>query len=165
MSIQSRNSAEDWASVSLAYLRFLGEEGGSGVRAALFVTNCHGEPLEFCFTRVNLPSDSLWGIDAAYRRAAADLARALFAEVRHRPDVALVLSEETPVDFSAEDLAAQFPVGLVAGEDDQQVHWLGPEPDAESSLAGLVQLLASRRRLPEPFARAALGLEEAYAHL
>lgn len=164
MSLQSQDTSEVWAATCLAYLRFFVEEEGIGVRAALFVVNGHGEPLEFCFTRVNSPSGPLWGADPFFRRAVADLARALLTAVQHRPDLVLVLDEEAPPDFSAEGLAVRSPVGLVARAGDRPVRWLGPVPDAESPLAGLLELLASRRRLLEPFERAAQGLEEAYAH-
>ena len=164
LSLQSQSSSEDWAAATLAYLCFLVEEEGGGVRAALFVTNGHGEPLEFCFTRVDLPSDFLWEPGALHRRAAADLARVLFAEARHRPDIALFLDEETFPDLLAEDLAVEFPVALVDGTEERPVRWAGPGPAANSPLANLVELLSSRRRLLEPFERAALGLEEAYRH-
>ncbi len=164
MLLQFQNPAEEQPAASLAYIRFFAEEEGNGVRAAMFVVNGHGEPLEFCFTRVDLPSGPLWGTEAAYRRAAANLARALFDAVEHCPDMALVLAEEAPPDLLAENLASQFPVGLVGSADDRPVRWLGATPDEDSPLAGLLQLLASRRRLLEPFDRAALGLKEAYAH-
>lgn len=160
--MQFENSFEDWAAANLAYLRFVVEEEGSGVRSALFVTNCHGEPLEFCYTRVDLPSDTLWGFDAAYRRAVADLALALFDAVKHAPDLALVLAEEAPLDLFASGPSDRYPVGLVEGAEDRPVRWLGPEPDCP--IPALVELLSFRRRLLEPFERTVTGLEEAYAH-
>jgi len=162
LSIQREYSTEDWAAANLAHLRFLVEEEGSGVRAALLVTNCHGEPLEFCFTRVDLPSGALWGLDAAYGRAVAILALALFEAAKHPPDLALVLAEEAPPDLFWPGLPVRYAVGLVDGAEDPPVRWLGPKPD--SHLAALLKLLGSRGRLLEPFERAASGLDEAYAH-
>lgn len=153
---------EDWAAANLAHLRFLVEEEGSGVRAALLVTNCHGEPLEFCYTRADLPSGALWGLDAAHRRAVAVLALALFEAVKHPLDLALVLADEAPPDLFSSGPPVRYAVGLVDGAVDPPVSWLGTEP--ESSLAALLKLLTSRGRLLEPFERAASGLEEAYAH-
>ena len=101
------------------------EEEGSGVRAALLVTNCHGEPLEFCYTRVDLPSGALWGLDAAYRRAVAVLALALFDAVQHAPDLALVLAEEAPPDLFASGPPVRYSVGLVDGAEGQAVPLAG----------------------------------------
>ena len=38
---------------AIAWLRFVEEEDGKGIRAALFHTSLQGEPLGFCFTRVS----------------------------------------------------------------------------------------------------------------
>ncbi|MDE2844039.1 MAG: hypothetical protein OXN21_11740, partial [Chloroflexota bacterium] len=133
MSSQLQYSPENWAAANLGHLRFLVEEEGSGVRAALLVTNCHGEPLEFCYTRVDLPAGALWEFDAAYRRAVAGLALALFEEVKHPLDLALVLADEAPPDLFSSGPPVRYAIGMVDGAVDPPVCWLGTEP--ESSLA------------------------------
>ena len=46
------------APCAAAWFRFIEEPGGRGIRAALFETSGEGEPLSFCFTRIDR-NDSL----------------------------------------------------------------------------------------------------------
>ena len=166
MAIPFRDIAGDEPAAAVAYLRIL--EAGSGVavriRGALFVTDGRGDPLEFCFTRVEAEAGALWDPGRAYRRTVVVLVGALFEAANHQPDLVLALAEELPPEVFAEDIDVQVPVCLVGapGSDLVPLHWIGGEPAAGSLLSSLVESLRSRELLLEPFRRASQGLEEAF---
>ena len=179
MPVPFQDIASGIAPVRIAYLRFVEEAEGRGIRGCMFVISQRGDPLEFCFTRVDLPSGSLWSHGLAVRRAVAELAKALFQAVRLQPDAVFCLSSETPQEVFSEDIDAQVPVCRVSsganGDLPESVSdlrrgksislcWQN-ELDSGDSRAGPVnQYLESRARLLEPFERAGLGLEEAFSH-
>ena len=169
-------SGEDPARV--AYLRFVEEAGGGRLRGCMFVVSLQGDPLEFCFTRVDLPAGPLWDHDLAQRRAVAELARALFQAGSLQPDAVFCLSSETPEEVFAEDIDAQVPVcrvsdgpggGLPAPSaahgDGPSVAlcWPNRPAPAGSGESPLDRYLGSPHRLMEPFGRAGLGLDEAFS--
>lgn len=160
-----------------AYLRFIDADDDRSIRGALFVANHGGDPLEFCFTRVEVGTGTFWRRDLAYRKAVALLVKALFEAANHAPDLVLALAEEIPHDILADDLEVQVPVCLVGdpgGEgallDDSvyrtastALQWINGEPAEDTPLSALVELLKARNLLLDPFRRAARGLEEAFA--
>lgn len=160
-----------------AYLRFIDTHDGRSIRGAMFAANQRGDPLEFCFTRVEVGTGTFWRQDLAYRRAVVLLVKALFEGASHRPDLVLGLSEEIPHDILADELEAQVPVCLVgnpaadaapldgsaSGTTSAVLQWINGEPAEETPLSALVELLKARNLLIEPFQRAARGLEEAFA--
>ena len=79
-----------------AWLRFLEEEGGTGVRAALFRTSGGGEPLGFCFTRVGRHDRSLGQSGTVLQRAVPSLAGSLLRSVFPPPVLILGLAGEIP---------------------------------------------------------------------
>lgn len=164
--------------VTVAYLRFVEEGGGTGMRGCVFVVSLAGDPLEFCFTRVALPTGPLWNHGLALRRAVAELARALFQASSLRPDAVFCLSYETPVEVFGEDIEAQVPLCRVSaypGGDAPGSYadhgegrpvflcWENGLSPAVSVDTPLTRYLESRHRLLEPFERAGLGLEEAFS--
>ena len=170
-------AAKDLAT-RIAYLRFVVEDDAEGIRGCLFVVSGQGDPLEFCFTRVDVPTGPLWGRAPAIRRAVAELAKALFQAGGLQPDVVLCLSAETPQEVFSEDIAARLPLCrvLVGSDGDVPQSGSGLPGSQEVSLCWedgvaaddpkarqLTQHLASHQRLLEPFERAGLGLEEAYS--
>ena len=161
----------------IAYLRFVLEDDGVGIRGCLFLISGQGDPLEFSFTRVELPSGPLWSQAQAHRRAVAELANALFQAGRLQPDVVFCPWSETPEGVFSEDIDARIPVCRVRFSPD------GDSPESGSRLPGsqavslcwangltaddpitgrLTPYLSDHHRLLEPFKRAGLGLEEAY---
>ena len=161
---QDRSDGEPAATV--AYLRVLPGQGGGELQAALFIANERGEPLEFCFTRVEVGSGTFWLPDLARLGAIVLMLKALFEAAKHSPDLVLGLVEEIPVETLADDMEVQVPVCMVAGSevDSITLHWVNGEPEAGTPLSALVELLKARNLLLEPFQRAAQGLEEAYAN-
>ena len=167
MPVPLQDIAGEEPAAAVAYLRFVKAPNDGGIQGALFVTNGRGDPLEFCFTRVELPTGPLWEPDRAYRQAIASLARALFEAVNHQPHLLLALAEEMPSDVLADDICPATPACLVAGGAETvgaTVRWVGPGPAENSEVALLAESLRSRNLLREPFERAANGLEEAFAH-
>ena len=179
MPVPFQDIASGAATLRIAYLRFVKEAESKGIRGCMFVISQQGDPLEFCFTRVDLPSGALWNHGLAVRRAVAELTKALFHAVRFQPDVVFCLSFETPQEVFAEDIDAQVPVCCVSSGADGDLpesvsdlrkgksvsfRWQ-KELDPGDSRAGPVsQYLESRDLLLEPFERAGLGLEEAFSH-
>lgn len=164
MSVPFRDIAGEELAATVAYLRFLEAGNEAVIRGALFITNNRGDPLEFCFTRVETESNTLWDPARAYRQVAVVLIRALFEAASHQPHLVLALVEECPPEIFSYDIDVQVPVCLVGdlGSDVVPLHWIDGEPAAGSSLSSLVESLRSRDSLLEPFWRAARGLEEAF---
>ena len=164
--------------VRVAYLWFLQEADGRGLRGCIFAVSLQGDPLEFCCTRMDLPTGPLWNLDLALRRAVAELIRALFQAGTLRPDAVFCLSAETPEEAFSQDIDAQVPVcrvsvaprgdssGSASGAGDGwsvSLCWQNEPAPGGSGDNPLSRYLASRDRLMEPFERAGLGLEEAFS--
>ncbi len=88
--------ADEERSGAAGYLRFVEEPDGRGVRGALFIMSTRGEPLEFTFSRIDLPSSVLWNASQARRHAVSSLMKALFGAANRVPDLLLALAEEIP---------------------------------------------------------------------
>ncbi len=177
MPIPFRDLGEDGPSGLAAYLRFIDEPDGKGVRGALFVMSTRGEPLEFSFTRIDVPSGVLWRPGRAKSRAVSLLAKSLFESVSRLPDVVLALARETPPTVFSEEVEAQAPLCRVAMEDSQPMapseeaqplsaaltlYWTNGLPLPGGTPARTVDLLVNHGLLVEPFERAALGIQEAF---
>ena len=177
MPIPFHNLMQDEPSGIAAYLRFVDEPEGKGVRGALLVTSSRGDPLEFGFTRVDVRSGVLWRNGQAKARAVSALAKALFEAASHIPDLVLALADETPAAVFSEELGMQIPMCRVdtqgarpaaTTEAVQQVseslylHWVNGQPTSDTECARLVEILGARRLLLEPFDRAALGIQEVF---
>lgn len=161
-----------------AYLRFVNEPDGKGVRGALFCVNSRGEPAEFTFSRIDAPPSLLWRAGDARRYVVVALSKTLFAGCSGNPTVLLALAEEVPPRVFAEDLEIQLPFCRIAAGPEAIVHasdetlerlgeathlfWSRPMPGPESEARLIVDALNQRNLLLEPFERAAAGLEEAF---
>ena len=139
--IPFQDTAGEEATANVVYLRFMREANGGSVQGALFVTNGRGNPLEFCFTRVESGSGALWEPGRAYREAVTALVRALFEAVNHLPDLVFALAEETPFEIFADDMKVQVPACLIGHSeaDVATLHWIGEEPVEGTALASLVE--------------------------
>lgn len=162
---------------NVAYLRFTEEPEGEGLRAALFIISCRGEPLEFCFTRVEVPHSPLWHTGQARDFAVIALAEALFEAANRLPSLVLALASETSARCFSEGLAVHVPVCRVSTQDcpleevsegaqhlsdSLYLYWEIGRPPVDSVAATLVEALAVRHLLLEPFDRASMGILEAY---
>ena len=176
MPIPFHDLGEDEPSGTAAYIRFMDEPDGNGIRGALFIMSPRGTPLEFSFTRIDVRSGVLWRTGQARSRALASLAKALFESTTRVPEVVFALANETPVEVFSEDLDVEVSLCRVGAQDAEpagteevqrlsdsiSLLWVNGPPEVGGASAKMVEVLASRRLLLEPFERAALGMQEAF---
>ncbi len=89
----------------VAWLRFLEEDGGAGIRAALFLTSGGGEPEGFCFTRLDRRDWSLGPSETIRQRAVSSLAGSLLRAVAPPPALVLGLAAEIPGGTRIDDVS------------------------------------------------------------
>ena len=176
MSIPFR-SASDEDSRAAAFLRVIRDEAGA-YDGALFVMNAKGEPLEFVYSRIETPRTLLWRRHDLKRRAARELATALFTAATSRPAVIFAKADEVEPGFFVTEIetpvatcrvASQMASVSTAGDeqgedmDVEGLHllWSSGSPQEGSAERALVESLQSAGLLTEPFERAEAGLREA----
>lgn len=161
-----------------AYLRIIPFEDGGGFDGALFVINALGEPIEFCYSRIETPRTVLWGKAALKRRANSELVSALLKVCSSSPNLLFARAEETDPELFGEDIKTPVKTGRVAsslatvtmnegdiaedqpGLDGLQVVWTDGAPPDDSAERALFTKLAASGLLTEPFKRIEAGLAE-----
>ncbi len=177
MPIPFRDLREEDGLGLAGYLRFISEDNGRGIRGALFLVNARGEPVEFAFSRIDVPASFLWRIGEAKRLAVASLAVALFQACPKVPSLLLALAAEVYPQLFTEDIALEVPICRIADAEDiphaisettetlssaLHLFWV-KKPPGEGSLARrLLDALQTRQITTEPFERAARGIDEAF---
>ena len=148
-------SAEITRSSAVAWLRFVEEEDGKGIRAALFQTSEQGKPLDFCFTRMDRH------VPFTQREAGSSLAKSLFQASASPPVLILALADEIPPEVFTEDIRVRIPTCLIgtAGALKDPL-WLTERPWKRS--LHTLREITERENPSEPFERAAEGLAEAF---
>jgi hypothetical protein len=159
------------------YLRFVTEDDGRGIRGALFLVNARGEPVDFAFSRIDIPASFLWRAGEAKRQAVASLVAVLFQACPKTPSLLLALSDEVHPRVFTEDLLVEVPLCRIAeghnapysaGEsletlsDTVHLFWVGEAPQADGIPRRLLEALHGHGLTVEPFERAALGIDEAF---
>ncbi len=177
MPIPFDSAMDDETPGVLGFLRFLDEERGKGIRAALFVTSALLLPLEFGFTRADVTDSVLREEGQARRVAVVSLIRELFRSINRTPDVVLGLADEIPPLVFSEELEVEIPVCRIsidpaprrgASEEIEQlgsslfVVWSTPPPGDGTVARRLLKLLAERPNPLEPFDRVSAGIAQAY---
>ncbi|MGI8475384.1 MAG: hypothetical protein ACR2OO_03305, partial [Thermomicrobiales bacterium] len=179
MPVPFRDARREESSPEAGYLRFMQEERGRGIRGALFLINARGEPVDFAYSRIDLPALVLWRSGDARRHALAGLSAVLFDASLRAPALLLALADEVPADLFTDELLVDIPLCRVhadmakrylpirTGDLEESpaapmVTWVGDAPVGASPGNRLLEMLTARDLLAEPFARAAAGLEEAY---
>lgn len=161
---------------AVGFLRFVDEAGGKGVRGALFLTSGRGEPLDFCFTRIDVHHSFLWRRADARRQAVASLVKVLFQAAARVPALILGLADDIPSQLFAEDIRVQVPLCLIGASAapaqpaatasqaaaEVGLTWATEQPGDESEANRLLRGFLNRPDPFEPFERAAAGLEEAF---
>lgn len=161
---------------AVAWLRFIEETDGNGMRAALLQTSVQGEPLAFCFSRVGRhESVGPWGTGKP--EVLSSLAKSLFGATTRSPALILALADETPADAFIEGTRGGPPLCRVikasVGTDGDSAHrdssnasyeplWVARHRTEDSQANRLVNDIMNRADPVEPFERAAKGLEEAF---
>jgi hypothetical protein len=177
MPIPFRNLRDEDGLGLAGYLRLITEEKGRGIRGALFLVNARGEPVDFAFSRIDVPVSFLWRTGEAKRSAVASLVAALFQACPKVPSLLLARSAEVYPLLFTEDLVLEVPVCRVADGADaapaiseasetlsNAIHlfWVGQPPEEGSPARRLLDALQARHIITEPFQRAARGIEEAF---
>ena len=165
---------------AIGYLKIESIADGSGYLGALFLLNARGEPLEFTYNRIDTPNTFLWRQDDLRRHAARKLTVSLFSLCPRTPRVLLCLATEVSSELFSQDIHVSIPVCRLAPGPDtvppvegevtdlmevtEPVHafWFPGKPAEGSLESRLLQLVAQRGLLLEPFARASIGLQEVY---
>jgi len=175
-----RDLQGDAAGGVAGFLRVLPDEDEGHYMGALFLINALGEPLEFTYNRLEIVQRFLWRRDGLRRHAARRLASSLFEICPRVPDLLLCLAEEVEPELFTQELEVSIPVARLAGEtaivgqvaieerellgheERVQLFWQGRQPEPGSPQRPLVERLAARGLLLEPFERARAGLHEVY---
>jgi hypothetical protein len=153
---------------TVGYLTIEPVAGGSGYLGALFVLNARGEPLEFTYNRIDTPQTFLWRQDDLRRHAARKLTASLFSLCPRTPRLLLCLAKEVGSELFSQDTvesaspSSQETQDTLLIAEPVQVFWFPGKPSEDSIELRLLQLLASRGLLLEPFERASVGLREVY---
>jgi len=146
----------------------------------LLQVNARGEPVEFTFSTVQVPGGALWRAGEAERGGLRSLTISLFQASKRSPLLVLCLAREFPPELFRDELEVQLPVCRLAAEGDvaeldggevaeqttePTVHlfWRPGPPSRESPARRLLDSLARRGLLLEPFERIPAGLREALA--
>ncbi len=164
----------------VAWLRFVEEEDGKGIRAGLFLTTPGGEPVAFRFTRLQLKVRPPLADSEALSRLVGEL----FGGMDPCPVLVLALAEETPDEAPINDrLPKRSAFCRVAkrtgpAQEDRTGRRGDVRPDTKTSLdwqcGRLGTEAGSRHPLnqvlddddpTEPFRRAGRGLDEAFRDL
>src|SRR6266851_263710 len=181
MTVPFRDAAELEAGGTAAYLRITPGRTRSERLAGLLQLNAKGEPVEFAFSTVQIPSGALWKAGQAERGGLRSLTTSLFQASQRTPLLLLCLAREVPPDLFRDELEVLLPVCRLAAETDvaeldrgevaelaelaaePAIHlfWRPGPPIQDSPARRLLDLLARRGFLLEPFERIPAGLHEA----
>lgn len=180
MPIPFRDADEVEALGAAGYLKIDASQDNSLFRGALFLINARGEPIEFAYNEVRIPSTFLWRQEDIRRHAARTLTTSLLATCRKVPRFITCLAEEVGHQLFCNEVHLSIPVGRIASpskstphsqlevqdtmEDPQPLHlfWFPGKPADESPEDRLLGRLVAHDLLLEPFDRALAGLREAY---
>lgn len=165
-----------------AFLTLEPAAGGAELRAALFLINARGEPLEFAYNRVELPPDTfLWRPGDLRRHAERQVVASLLSLCSREPRLLFCRADEVGSELFCRDLRLDVPVGRIgeplrptayAAEETQEtlaepaplhLFWFPAPPAADSLERRLFERLTTHGLLLEPFERAATGLLEVYS--
>jgi hypothetical protein len=177
MPIPFRDLREEDSLELAGYLRFVDEENGRGIRGALFLVNARGEPVDFAFSRIDVPASFLWRAGEARRHAVASLAGTLLQACPKVPSVLIALANEVHPRLFTEDLVVDVPTCRMAEgatvpyaaeelmetlSGTLELSWVGKPPGEDSPARRVLVALQSHQLTTEPFERAAKGIEEAF---
>ena len=169
-------SAESTGSDAVAWLRFMEESSGEGMRAALFQTSAQGEPLAFCFSRTERRETA--GKRATVRSTlVSSLAKSLFGAADPSPVLILALADEVPEGTFRDGIRTGPPLCRIGTErlplHDRPAHrvpangrfrllWEGERHGDETPAGRLLGEIMDRGDPVEPFDRAAKCLDQAF---
>jgi hypothetical protein len=179
--IPFRNAAQIEAGGNAAFIRIVAGPDPRVRIGAIFQMNALGEPIEFAFNSMQVPSSPLWRGSDLRRHVNRMLLASLFQAAQRSPLVLCCLAREIDSQTFTEDVQVQIAVCRLGEADDitclaesetcedmssseGSIHlfWAGRAPGPEAPHRKLVHALARRGILLEPFDRILAGLGEAY---
>ncbi len=178
MPILLENREDEATTGTVGFLRFLDEDSGSGIRAALFMASSQDVPLEFSFTRIDFHDSRLWRMGEARRTTVLSLIETLFHSAGRTPSVIVGLADEIPPLVFSENIRIDVPLCRVstdpaprrgASEEIEQIGaslflvWSTSPPQEDSVARRLLKTIVERSDPLEPFRRVAAGIAEAYS--
>jgi hypothetical protein len=170
---------EDERNVSGAFFRTMPIDRDAHVGGLLLI-DARGEPIEFTYNRVGVKHRFLWRDRDLSLALARELLTSLLDNCPRTPSGVFCLASEVEAQLFVEDIDIQMPLARVAGGDatvglsseeeherlegaqSVQLFWMRGRPSDATPAHRLVERLASRGLLLEPFERVLAGLREAY---
>ena len=177
MPIPFQDATEFGRPGAVAWLRFVEEDNGQGVRAGLFETSVRGEPLGFSFARMGRRKASAESRGAAEQCAVSSLARSLFRASTASSTLLFGLAHEIPAQ-AFDDLKVGLPICRVdptspprtdpvsGGKPDrlgQRLLWVTEPPRPASEAGGALDEIMKSNDPFEPLERAGKALTAAFA--
>ncbi len=163
---------------SAAWLRFVEEEDGRGIRAALFETTGQGEPLAFHFTRTDTRDLSARQRDNERQIVLPSLAKSLFRASAESPALILGLADEIPPMAFRDEMRIRLPFcrvrtvsapasplpesGCRNNANLRQLLWETEQPHETSDTNRILKEVLEFDDPFEPFERAAKCLSKAF---
>lgn len=147
---------------------------------ALLLIDARGEPLEFTYNRASVKHRLLWRERDLQHAVTRELLTTLLDNCPRNPSALFFLASEVEPDLFAEDIDIERPVVRVATDEELigatsieeherleasqgvQLFWVRGRPSDATPAHRLVERLAARGLLLEPFERVLAGLREAY---
>ena len=162
---------------TVAWLRFVKEEDGKGIRAALFETSSDSQPLGFYFTRVDMSAPCPSHSDDPIQAVLKSLAKSLFQTTIGSPALIFSLADEIPARMFTDDLQIGLPFCRIipaslsrplantsaANGHSQQMLWAAQQPHEGSDERRILNEVTQRNDPFEPLDRAARCIAEAFA--
>lgn len=170
---------EDERNVSGAFFRLLQVDRDTYL-AALLLIDARGEPLEFTYNRAEVKHRLLWRERDLRHAVTRELLTSLLETCPREPNVLFFLAREVPSELFVEEIDIERPVARIAtadevmgaaaieeheridGREAVQLFWVHGRPTDATPAHRLVERLARRGLLLEPFERVLAGLREAY---
>ena len=153
---------------SVAWLRFVAEEEGDGIRAALFETSSLGDPLSFSFARADLGAQSSSDSDTVDRGQAAvfSLTKSLLRSATGSPTLILGLADEIPLWIVNEALRVRLPFCRVNCGSGSAPHlmWAAEQPQEGTRAHQSLDKIMRRDDPFEAFTRAANCMSKAFEY-
>jgi hypothetical protein len=170
---------EDERNVSGAFFRSLPVDRETFV-GGLLVVDARGEPVEFAYNRVGVKNRFLWRERDLTQATTRELLTGLLETCPRDPTALFFLAKEVDPELLLDEIDIQRPVARVAAADETaglaaneeheriegatsvQLFWVHGRPSEATPANRLVERLAGRGLLLEPFERVLAGLHEAY---
>ncbi|MCX6000545.1 MAG: hypothetical protein NTU41_13440 [Chloroflexi bacterium] len=166
---------------SAGYLRIVASEDRRGFRGALFLMNARGEPVEFTYNQIEIPSAFLWRHGDLTKHAARRLTMSLLDTCPRVPSFLICLASEIGHELFCQEIQLSIPVCRVASlseaiphsslevevsaQSSEPLHlfWFPGKPADSSTEHGLFDRLITGGLILEPFERCLVGLQEVYS--